>query len=153
MVPKIKYLKNEHGLSLVIVMMMVTLLLTLTAIGLMTAGTGFKTASNLQTATTALHVADAGMQHALALIPHGTDFHALLTGSVSSFPCFPSPPCNGTTSKPTLTYSLNNYAYNVVIDNDTSVSGETGTHDGNNTVLLTSTATGTDGTTKKIGVT
>ena len=140
-------------MSLLVVMIMMTVLLSITAAALLISGIDVKTTSNLQTGTAALEAADAGMQHAVALLPYGTDFNALLTGYVAGFPCVPAPPCNGTTSKPTLTYALGNYSYTVVVDNDTNVSGETATTDHNQIVNLTATATGPNSSVRRVAAT
>jgi Tfp pilus assembly protein PilX len=148
-----KKTQNDEGMSLLVVLIMMTVLLSITAAALMLTGIDSKTTSNLQTGTSALHAADAGMQHAAAMLPYGTDFNALLTGYVAGFPCVPAPPCNGTSSKPTLTYTLGDYTYTVVVDNDTNISGETATSDHNQTVNLTATATGPNSSVRRIAAT
>lgn len=143
-------LSNNRGMSLFVVIVMMAIFLSIMGASLLVSGINSRITSNLQTGTSAFHVADAGMQHALALVPYGTDFNALLAGSVDGFPCLPSSPCNGTTKKPTVAYTLGNYAYSVVVDNDTNVAGETATYDANKIVNLTATATGPNGSVKKI---
>lgn len=69
-----KILKGSQGIVLVIVIMVMVILLSITGAGLLFSSLNLKTASNLKTGTAAIHVADAGIQHALALIPVGTTF-------------------------------------------------------------------------------
>src|SRR5713226_8183289 len=81
-------LNSAKGLTLVIVLMIMALLLSLTSAGLMFSGLNLKASANLKGGTAALQAADAGIQHALALIPAGGDFDSLLTGGVAAFlPC------------------------------------------------------------------
>lgn len=131
----------ERGIALVVVIALMVILLSITGAALLFSGLNLKTASNLKTGGAAVHAADAGIQHALAVIPAGSDFDALLAGSISEFP-----PVNG---KPTLTGSLSGYTYTVVAEND-MVAGETTTNDTNSIVILTSTATGPNSSTRKI---
>lgn len=135
-------LKNNQGITLVVVLILMVFLLTITGASLQFSSLNLKTASNLQTGRSALHAADAGIQHALAIIPVGTDFDALLAGSVSGFPLV--------SGKPTLTGSLSGYTYTVVAENDVTVSGETTTNDVNHVVILTATATNSNGATRRI---
>ena len=51
---------------------------------------------------------------------------------------------------PTLTGSINGYSYTAVVENDTTVVNETATNDINTTVILTSTATGPNGSNRKV---
>src|ERR1043166_7170186 len=141
---------NNRGITLVVVLVIMLVLLTLTGASLLMSGITSRTTSNLKTGTTAVQTADAGIRHALALIPAANDFDSLLTGSVTGFPCAPSSPCNGTTNKPTLTGTLGSYTYTVVAENNTTVAGETATNDTDKIVILTSTATGPDGATIEI---
>src|SRR5206468_1946217 len=143
-------LRNERGLTLAIVLMMMVVLLSITGAGLLFSSLNLKASANLKGGTVALQASDAGIQHALAAIPAGGDFDSLLTGGVSGFPCYPASPCNGSSNKPTLTGSINAYSYTVVVENDTTVSGETATGDVNKTVILTSTATGSGGSNRKV---
>ncbi|MBI2360365.1 MAG: hypothetical protein HYV04_15940 [Deltaproteobacteria bacterium] len=127
-------LRNDRGITLLLVLLVMTLILSTTGASLFFGGLNSKISSNIKTGRGATYIADAGIQHALAVIPIGTNFNALLAGSVSGFPLV--------SGKPTLTGSLGGYSYTVVVDNDTGVVGETNTSDNNRTVILTSTATG-----------
>ena len=140
-----KILKGSQGIALVVVIMVMVILLSITGASLLFSTLNLKTASNLKSAGGAIHVADAGIQHALALIPSGTEFDALLTGSVTGFPC--ASPCNGVTNKPALTGSLSGYTYKVEAENDSESGGPT--NDSNKVVILTSTATGPNNSSKR----
>ncbi len=143
-------LRNERGLTLAIVLMMMVVLISITGAGLLFSSLNLKASANLKGGTAAMQAADAGIQHALAAIPVGGDFDSLLTGGVSGFPCYPASPCNGSSNKPTLTGSINGYSYTAVVENDTTVVNETATNDINTTVILTSTATGPNGSNRKV---
>jgi Tfp pilus assembly protein PilX len=148
-------LANDRGLALAIVLMMVAILLAVTGAGLFHSSLSLKATANLKGGTAALQAADAGIQHALAKIPAGGDFDSFWAGTgLTNFPCKNSSgstgTCNGTTYKPTLTGSINNYTYTVVVENDVTVSGELATNDTNKIVILTSTATGSTGSTRKV---
>src|SRR5439155_3579947 len=129
--------------------------ISITGAGLLFSSLNLKASANLRGGTAALQAADAGIQHALAAIPAGGDFDSLLTGGVAAFlPCEDPDgtigTCNGTTYKPTLTGSINGYSYTVVVENDTTVGGETATNDINKIVILTSTATSPSGSNRKV---
>lgn len=134
-------LKNNQGIALVMLIMLMVILLSATGAGLLFSGLNLKVASNLKAGSAALHVADAGIQHALAIIPVGTEFDTLLAGSVSGFPLV--------SGKPTLTGSLSGYTYTVVAENDPSDSGGS-TDDSNRIVVFTSTATEPNGSKRTI---
>src|SRR2546422_3990324 len=146
---------SRKGLGLVVVLMIMALFISLTGAGLMFSGLNLKASANLKGGTAALQAADAGIHHALAKIPAGGDFDSLLTGGVAAFlPCKDSSgatgACNGTTYKPTLTGSINGYNYSVVVENDITVPNETVINDINKIVILTSTATGPNGSKRKV---
>ena len=143
-------LRNERGLTLAIVLMMMVVLISITGAGLLFSSLNLKASANLKGGTAAMQAADAGIQHALAAIPVGGDFDSLLTGGVSGFPCYPASPCNGSSNKPTLTGSINGYSYTAVVENDTTVVNETATNDINKIVILTSTATSPSGSNRKV---
>lgn len=135
-------LGNNQGMALVVVLMAMALILSTTGAGLFFSGLNVKTSSNIKMGRGAMYSADAGIQHALATIQPGTDFNALLSGSISGFPL-----ANG---KATLTGSLSGFTYSVVVENDTSVAGETATVDNNRIVIITSTATDTNGSLSRV---
>src|SRR3972149_1330733 len=135
-------LKNDQGIAMVMVIAMMVILLSITGAALLFSGLSLKSAANLKTGNVAIHAADAGIQHALAVIPVGMDFDTLLAGSVSGFALV--------SGQPTLTGSLSGYTYTVVAENDTTVTGETTTNDANSIIIFTSTATGPNGSQRKI---
>jgi Tfp pilus assembly protein PilX len=148
-------LRNERGLTLAIVLMMMVVLLSITGAGLLFSNLNLKASANLKGGTVALQAADAGIQHALAATPAGGDFDSFWTGTgLANFPCKNSSgttgTCNGTTYKPTLTGSINGYSYTVVVENDTTVVNETATGDVNKIVIFTSTATSPSGSNRRV---
>lgn len=142
-------LKSNQGTALISVLVISCLLLALTGSSLLFSGLNLKTTGILKIGTSALHAADAGIQHVLTLIPSGTDFNSLLQGTVAGFTC--NSPCNGIANKPTFTGSLNGYTYAVVVENDPGDAGGP-TNDTNNLVTLTSTAQDPNGNTTKVVV-
>ena len=134
---------------LVVLIMMMVILLSITGASLLFSRLNLKTAASYKSASAVLHIADAGIQHALAAIPSGSDFDSLLQGSVSGFPC--GDPCDGTSNKPTLTGSLSGHTYTVVAENDPADPGSP-TNDTNNIAILTSTATGPNSSMRRVNV-
>ena len=103
------------------------LLLSITGASLLFSGLNLKIASNLKSTSVAIHVADAGIQHALALIPSGTTFSY--------------------TTETTLlnSYSFGSgYSYTVTAVNDAASSG------GNSRTVLTAVATRANSATRKV---
>lgn len=123
--------RNDQGIALVVVIMMMAILLTISSAALLFSGLNLKTASNLKTGGAALHVADAGIQHALAIIPAGTNF---------TYGAGPAPVVF-TTVFPTAT---SGYSYVVTATNNPSTSATT------STAILTSEANGPNNSKKKI---
>jgi Tfp pilus assembly protein PilX len=119
-------LNNKRGITLVVVLMIMMLLLSLTGAGLLTSGVDLKTAASFKTGTNVLQAADAGIQHALAVIPSGTTFGYTSSTTVASNSSF-------------ATY----YSYTVTAINDPQ--GLVATR-----AILTSTATGPNSTQKVI---
>lgn len=118
-------LKNKQGMALVIAIMVMVILLSITGAGLLFSGLNLKTTSNLKTGSAALQVADAGIQHALAVIPNGTNFPYGSGANVVSTTVFP--------------ISTSGYSYVVTATNNPPTSSST------STAILTSTANGPDG--------
>lgn len=78
---------GSQGVALTVVIFVVAILLTLTGAGLLFSGLDLKATSALKTGTITFQVADAGIQHALAVIPAGTTFpYNSLTEVVPSTP-------------------------------------------------------------------
>src|SRR2546427_8234374 len=148
-------LRNNKGILGIVVLMVMTIFLCIIAASLSLSQLSLKASANLKGGTAALQAADAGIHHALAKIPAGGDFSSFWTGTgLADFPCKNSSgatgTCDGTNYKPTLTGSLAGYAYTVEVTNDTTVGGETVTNDINKIVILTSTATGPNGSKRKV---
>lgn len=67
-------IKNERGIVLVVILVLMVVLLAFTGAGLLFSSVNLKTASSLKTGNLAFYAADSGIQHALKLIPNGTTF-------------------------------------------------------------------------------
>ena len=120
-------LNDNRGISLLVVVMVMVLLLSMTGASLMFTSINFRSANNLRLSTAALQTADAGVQHALALVPSG------LTFSYSS----------STTLVNAYSF-VSGYSYTVTALNDSASTG------GNTRAILTSTATGPNSTQKVV---
>lgn len=141
-----RIIKGSQGMALVVVIIIMMILLSITGASLLFSGLNLKVTGNLKAASVALQVADAGIQHALAVIPAGSQFDTLLQGSITGFPC--ANPCNGNQNRPTLTGSLSGYTYTVVAENDPAEAAPT--NDSNKIITLTSEATGANGSKRKV---
>lgn len=123
-------LKNNQGIALAVVIMIMAILVSITGASLLFSSLNLKTASNLKTAGGAIYAADAGIQHALALIPNETNF---TYGSGSTLvPLTPFPT------------SMSGYSYVVTATNNPSTSPSA------STAILTSEATGPNGSKKVV---
>ena len=141
--------KNNQGMVLVVLIMMMVILLSITGASLLFSRLNLKSASSYKTGGAVFQIADAGIQHARAVIPIAGDFDALLKGDVSAFPC--GTPCNGSSNKPTLTGSLAGSTYSVVVmDDDDGGSGNAYIDDTNKIVVLISTAKGPNNSQRSI---
>lgn len=120
-------LKSDRGVALVVVLAVMLILLSITGGALLLSGLNAKTASNVKTGGGAIHAADAGVHHALTVIPSGTTFSY--------------------TSATTLlnSYSFGNgYSYTVTATNDSASTG------GNTRTILISSATGPNSSNRKV---
>ena len=124
-------LKSNQGVALVIVIMTMVLLLSITGASLLLSGLNLKTASNLRTGGGAIHAADAGLQHALAVIPDGGNFTYSTGGD----------PVLDTTVFPDAS---SGYSYLVTATNNPDGTPNT------STAILTATGTGPNGSTRVI---
>jgi hypothetical protein len=112
---------------MVVVIAMMVILLSITGAALLFSGLNLKTASNVRTGGGAIHAADAGVQHGLALIPSGTTFSY------------------GTETTLLSSYSFGSgYTYTVTAINDSASSG------GNTRAIVTSVASGPNNSKRKI---
>ena len=137
-----KIIKDNQGLALFMAIAMMTIFLFFLSASLYLTRVDTKITSNLKLATQALEVADAGLQHALALIDTGYNFNNELN-------CNPpgSPPCTLVPSSSFPSGSV--FSYTVTAENDSNDTGGA-TIDTNETILLTSTADGPVGTVKTV---
>lgn len=137
-----KILRDSQGLALFTVLFVMTVFLLFVTGGLFLAQINLKIASNHQLATQAVEVADAGLQHGLAVIPWAWDFDPLLNCS--------TPPC--TLVSKTDFPSGSGFSYTVTAQNDlTDINnGGSPTNDTNNILVLNSTASGPNGTKKLV---
>lgn len=120
-------LKSDQGIAMVVVLAMMVILLSITGGALLLSGLNLKTASNLKSGGGAIHAADAGIQHALTLIPAGTTFSYSASTPVASS----ATPFNG-------------YTYTVTAINDSASTG------GNSRAILVSAATGPNSSNRKV---
>lgn len=119
-------LKNSQGLALVLALFGTVILIILTGASLLFGQLDLKITSNNKLGTQALELADAGVQHALNIIPVEVDFTSLL----------------GTTLVNSASFSsLAGFSYTVTVENDPGDSGGA-TKDTNGIAILKSTATG-----------
>lgn len=123
-------LKNDHGIAMVINIILMAVLLSITGAGLLFSALNLKSASNLKTGIGALHVADAGVQHALAVIPEGTTFAYGAGSTVVSTTAFPT--------------SSSGYSYVITATNNPATSPTTFT------AILASEGNGPNSSKKKV---
>ncbi len=137
-----KIIRDNQGLALFMAIAMMTIFLFFLSASLYLTRVDTKITSNLKFATQALGVADAGLQHALALIDPGYDFNNELV-------CNPpgSPPCILVPSSSFPSGSA--FSYTVTVRND-PLDGGGATNDTDKTVILASTAQGPAGTLKTV---
>lgn len=137
-----KILKGSQGLALFMVIFVMAFFLLFVTGGLIFSQLDLKKASNLKLATQVLEVADAGLQHALAVIPSGSDFNTHLSCA--------SPPC---TIVPSTTFPPgSDFSYTVTAENDPPDMTSPGspTNDTNGVIILKSKASGPSGAQKMI---
>ena len=118
-------LHNKRGMALIMVIMVTVLLLSISGATLLLSRLELKKTSNYILGTQALGLADAGVQHALAVIPPGNNFPYTTETSVV--------PSTAYSSLPGFTYSVT--ALNTA---------------GSTQAIFTSTALGPNGTKKVI---
>lgn len=138
----VRLLKGSEGLALFMVIFVMAVFLLFLTGGLFFSQLELKKANNFKLATQALEVADAGVHHALAVIPMAWDFDSQLN-------C-PTPPCTvvSNASFP----SGSGFSYTVAAKNDLPDinNGGSSTNDTNNLILLTSEATGPNNSKKVV---
>jgi hypothetical protein len=65
---------SERGIALTLIVFVSAILMTIVGAGLLFSGMELKRSSHHKIGSTALHIADTGVQHALAVIPAGSSF-------------------------------------------------------------------------------
>ena len=140
--PLMKILKNSQGLALFMVIFVMAFFLVFVTAGLFFSGLELKKTANFKLSVQALEVADAGLQHGLAVIPWGSNFNTYLNCG--------TPPCTVVSS--TSFPAGSDFSYTVTAQNDPAdlSSPVSPTNDTNNIILLTSQANGPNGTKKVV---
>lgn len=119
-------LRDSRGIALAVILYIMTILLMLSGASLFFSQLDLKITSNYKLGTQALELADAGVQHALNIIPVEVDFTSLL----------------GTTLVNSASFSsLAGFSYTVTVENDPGDSSGA-TKDTNGIAILKSTALG-----------
>jgi hypothetical protein len=131
-----KILKGSEGLALITVIFVAAFFLIFVTGGLYFAQLNLKITSNFKLATQAVEVADAGLQHGLAVIPWVWDFNGQL--NCGTPPC----PVVSQTSFP----SVSGFTYTVTAKNDPA--DASATIDSNSRILVTAQADGPSNTKK-----
>jgi len=129
----LEFLKRSDGIALFVAILVMTIVMIFISASLFLRRVDTKITSNLKVETQSLQVADAGLQHALAVIDKGFDFDNILCGT---------PPCtliSNTTFPPSSDFS-----YTVTVENNSTDinNGGSATNDTDNLVVLVSTANG-----------
>lgn len=144
-----KILKNNQGLTLFMVIFVMAFFLLFITGSLVFSQLELKKASNLKLAYQSVEVADAGLQHGLAVIPWVWDFNSQLSCG--------TPPCavKDANNSPLSNISFpagSGFSYTVTAQNDPpdTVSPGSPTNDTNNTIVLNSTAYGPSSTSKSV---
>ena len=137
----IAILKDRKGIALFMAIAMMAVFLFFLSASMFLTRIDSKVTSNFKLAAQSLEVADAGLQHALALIATGYDFDGQLSCG--------TPPCE-VVYNPSFPAG-SNFSYRVTAENDVA-NDTTGsaTDDENNIILLTSKAEGPAATTKTV---
>ena len=126
--------RSDRGMALVVIIFVGAILLTLTGASLLFSSLDLKATSAMKDGTIALQVADAGIHHALSVIPPGTSF-SYSTDPNSPTCVVPSSSCS------TNKFEFGGgYSYTVTAINTA----------GNSQAILTATAFGPNGTKKVV---
>ena len=134
-------LRDNQGIAMIVALATVVVLLAIIGSSLFISGLNLKTAGSKTSGDKTFHVAEYAIHHALGVIPWGLEFDDVLGGTVNEFPL-----ASGT---PTLTGAFSGYTYTVIAENDPPESGSP-TDDTNQIIVLTATATHSDGSEKSI---
>jgi len=137
-----KILKGSEGIALFVAILMMTIMLCFIGASLFLSRVDTKITNNYKFAIQALEVADAGLQHALAVIEQGFDFDNELNCG--------TPPCDVIS---TTTFSAAPWmTYSVTVENDAFdiANGGSPTDDTDSLVVLISTANGPNDTKRQV---
>ncbi len=137
-----KILKSSEGFALFIAILVMALVMLFLGASLLLSRVDTKITSNFKLGTQALEVADAGLLHALKVLEpqKGWDFN-------DSFTC-QTPPCDvvSNSSFP----SAPGFTYSVTVEDDPNDPDQSVVLDGNNLVVLVSTANGPNDTKRQV---
>ena len=137
-----KILKSSEGFVLFVAILVMAVIMLFLGVSLFLSRIDTRITSNLKLGTQALVVADAGLQHAVALIPWVWDFDNQLNCGL--------PPCT-LVSNPSFPEG-SGFSYTVTAQNDVPDinNGGSPTDDTNNLFILTSRAGGPAGATRTV---
>jgi len=134
--------KDSEGFALFVAILTMAIIMLFIGASLFLSRVDTKITSNFKLGTQALEVADAGLQHALAVIQKGYDFDSYLNCG--------TPPCNLIS---TTSFSPDSgFTYAVTVENDSPdiISGGSPTDDTDNLVVLISTANGPSNSKRRV---
>jgi len=137
----VRIVRDSQGLALFMVIFVMAFFLLFITGSLVFSQLELKKTNNTRLVTQALEVADAGLQHALAVIGSGYEFDSQLN-------CI-TPPC--TVISQTQFPSNFGFSYTVTAKNDDTdiQNGGSATNDTNRMIILNSISSGPNGTTKE----
>jgi len=135
-------LKSDQGIALFVAILVMAMVMLFLGASLLLSRVDTKITSNFKLGTQALQVADAGLQHALAVIGQGQDFDSILNCG--------TPPCDVISS--TTFPPGSEFTYTVTVENDSVDINNSGsaTDDTDQLVVLISTANGPNGSKRQI---
>jgi len=146
-----KMLKNSRGIALFLSIAVMAIFLFFLSASFYLVRVDSKITANLKLGTQAIEVADAGLQHAVAVIETGFDFDDDLAL------CGGNPPCpirDGGLNVDIENFPFTaGFSYTVTVENDPfdiNFNGGTATDDTNSLVVLTSTAIGPNDTKSEV---
>ena len=137
-----KILKSSEGFALLIAILVMAIVMLFIGASLLLSRVDTKITSNFKLGTQALEVADAGLLHALKLLEpqKGWDFN-------DNFTC-QTPPCDVVSNSSFS--SAPGFTYSVTVEDDPNDPDQSVVLDGNNLVVLISTANGPNDTKRQV---
>ncbi len=138
----LEFLKRSDGIALFVAILVMTIVMIFISASLFLSRVDTKITSSFKLETQALQVADAGLQHAVALTPWVWDFDSQLACG--------TPPCTLVANSPFPAGS--GFRYTVTAENDVPDinNGGTPTNDTNALIVLTSKAEGPSSSTRTV---